>query len=367
MGKAIINEFEPDYVIHPGQVLEETLEAQGLSKNEFAERTGLTPKTVSLIIARKAPVTSDNAIAFERVLGVSAHIWSNTDAEYRLFKSHQKVQEELKSAIEWSQKFPLDALVKRRVIPSGLNSEQKAAALLNFFRVRNPQAWDTRYGNISVAFRSSPAFTSDYRSVVTWLRIAELKAERIQTNPYSIPSFNRALRTIKTLTDEICTVFEPRMKELCRDSGVTLVMVSELPKTRLSGATRWLMRDKAMIALSLRYKFNDQFWFTFFHEAAHILKHGKNDVYVDEVDGLQTKKELEADSFAANFLIPKSDYHEFVSNNRFTRSTVKEFAQSVKLAPGIVVGRLQHDGIIDYSWLNDLKVKFELVENEGTK
>lgn len=363
MSKAIINEFEPDYVIHPGQILEETLEAQGLSKNEFAERTGLTPKTVSLIIAHKAPVTSDNAIAFERVLGVAAHIWSSIDAEYRLFKSRQKAQEEFRSAIEWSQQFPLDALVKRRVIPSGLNAEQKAAALLNFFRVKNPRTWAARYGNISVAFRSSPAFTSDYRAVVTWLRLAELKAEKIQTNPYSVTSFNNALRTIRILTDKSCKVFEPKMKKLCRDSGVALVMVSELPKTSLSGATRWLMRDKAMIALSLRYKFNDQFWFTFFHEAAHILKHGKNDVYVDEVDGLETKKELEAHRFAANFLIPKRDYEEFVSKNRFTRNTVTKFAQSIQLAPGIVVGRLQHDEIIDYSWLNNLKVKFELVEN----
>ncbi len=92
MVEPIINEFEPDYAVHPGQILEETLEAQGLTKSEFAKRAGLTPKTVSLIIASKAPVTSENAIAFERVLGISAHIWSSIDAEYRLFEARQKAQ-----------------------------------------------------------------------------------------------------------------------------------------------------------------------------------------------------------------------------------------------------------------------------------
>ena len=133
---------------------------------------------------------------------------------------------------------------------------------------------------------------------------------------------------------------------------------------RLSGATRWLTSGKAMIVLSLRHKSNDHFWFTFFHEAAHILKHGKTDVYVDEEDRMQTKQEAKADAFAANSLIPDRDYKCFTSDNRnrFSRSTVLQFARQINVAPGIVVGRLQHDKYVDYSWLNNLKVKFKLIE-----
>jgi addiction module HigA family antidote len=365
MGKAIINEFEPDYAVHPGQILEETLEAQGLSKKEFSERAGLTPKTVSFIISGQAPVVSDNAIVFERILGISAHIWSNIDAEYRLFTARQKAKEGLKSAVAWSKKFPLSDLVKRNVMPSGLSSEQKAGFLLDFFKVRGPEEWDVQYGNITVAFRSSPAFTSNYESVVTWLRLAELRAEKIQTKPYNASSFKIALAGIKTLTNKEPHIFEPKMKKLCSDSGVALVMVSELPKTRLSGATRWLTTDKALIALSLRHKWNDYFWFTFFHEAAHILKHGKNDVHVDEgrEDIPKTRHEVEADNFAANFLISKSQYREFVFKQIFTEASVKKFARDIGVAVGIVVGRLQHDHYIDYSWLNNLKAKFALNEN----
>ena len=358
----IINEFKPDYAVHPGTVLEEILESQGLSKSEFAERAGLTPKTVSLIVTGKAHVTPENAVVFERVLGISAHIWSNLDVEYRLFCARQEDQKNQASAVEWSKRFPLTSLSQRKIIPPDLNAEQKAVALLRLFGVRDINAWDARYGNIHVAFRSSAAFESNYEAVVTWLRLAEIKAEKIQTKPYAALEFKNALHEIRKLTDSNPDIFGPKMQTLCNDCGVALVMLSELPKTRLSGATRWLS-NKALIAMSLRHKSNNHFWFTFFHEAAHIVKHGKKDVYVDVDNHRSTKKEDEADKFAADFLIPVEKYNNFVSSTHpFTIDMICQFAHSIGIAPGIVVGRLQHDNHLDYSCFNNLKVKFTLKE-----
>jgi len=365
MANTVINEFVPDYAVHPGEILEEVLEAQDISKGEFAERSGLTAKTISWIITGKNPVTSENAIVFERVLGISAQIWNNLDAEFRLFQARQKARNCLDDAVEWSEKFPLAQLVKRGVIPNTKDPKEKAAALLNFFRVKNPDAWMALYGNMSVAFYKSAAFKSNYEAVVTWLRLAEIKAELIQTEVYDPKKFKESLSQIRSLTDKEPQIFEPKMKELCQKSGVALVLVSELPGTHLSGATRWLTSDKAMIALSLRHKSNDHFWFTFYHEAGHILKHGKKDVYIDETtDKAATKQEQEANKFAAAFLVPESEYHDFVRNYpNPTKHHVSDFARSVGIAPGIIVGRLQHDKIVSFSWLNDLKVRFQLVEN----
>jgi Zn-dependent peptidase ImmA (M78 family) len=141
---------------------------------------------------------------------------------------------------------------------------------------------------------------------------------------------------------------------------VAVVFVPELPKTRVSGATQWLNKDKALIQLSLRHKTNDHLWFTFFHEAGHILLHGKKDVFVDTVTGNDGEKEDEANTFAGDFLLPKRSYKEFADRHfKFSPTVINQFADDIGIAPGIVAGRLQHDGLLRYDACNDLKEKYE--------
>ena len=90
MATTTLNQYTPDHAIHPGEILEETLEARGITRTAFAERSGLSLKTVSQIIHGKAPVSPETAIHFERVLGVSANIWNNLSAYYRLYVANIK-------------------------------------------------------------------------------------------------------------------------------------------------------------------------------------------------------------------------------------------------------------------------------------
>jgi addiction module HigA family antidote len=76
--------FNPDYAAAPGEIIEEVLEARGMKKVELASRCGLSPKTISLILSGKAPVTPDTAIQLERVLGIASCTWNNLEANYRL-------------------------------------------------------------------------------------------------------------------------------------------------------------------------------------------------------------------------------------------------------------------------------------------
>jgi Zn-dependent peptidase ImmA (M78 family) len=187
-------------------------------------------------------------------------------------------------------------------------------------------------------------------------------AEEILTEPFNKSKFKGALNQIRTLTRDGPNIFEPHMKELCRKAGVALTFVSELPKTHLSGATRWLRPDKALIMLSLRHRSDDHFWFTFFHKAGHILLHGKTSVFIDE-EGRDTNEfEEEANRFAANTLIPERKYKAFVQRGRYYKEDILEFSRALGISPGIIVGRLQHDGKIPFNWHNRLKRKFRLFE-----
>ncbi len=151
-------------------------------------------------------------------------------------------------------------------------------------------------------------------------------------------------------------VFQPRLVGRCAAAGVAVAFVPELPNTGVSGATRRPGKDKALIQLSLRYKTDDHLWFTFFHEAGHILKHGKAVFLEASSNGLNDEREAEADAFAVGFLIPRAKFQAFAAQPRPTEAAIRKFAQNVGVAPGIVVGRLQHDGSLPYrSGCNRLK------------
>jgi Zn-dependent peptidase ImmA (M78 family) len=124
----------------------------------------------------------------------------------------------------------------------------------------------------------------------------------------------------------------------------------------------WLSKDKALLMLSLRHKSDDHFWFSFFHEAAHILLHGKKMLFADEVNSVDTPEEHEANRFAANLLIPARDFQRFTEKGDCkSKKAILAFAKRLGIAPGIVVGRMQHEEIIPFSWHADLKRKFEIV------
>jgi addiction module HigA family antidote len=354
--------YEPDYVVTPGEILEENLEAHNIKKNDLAQRCGLSTKTVSLIINGTAPISPETALCFQRVLGVSANIWSNLEANYRLSLAKKNEIQELAKSIEWATKFPLKQLIDRGLVEKKPNKVEIVGQLLTFFGVGSVKAWEEKYEYMQVSFRCSPSFTSSRESVASWLRIGELCANKVECKIYNKTLFAKALSTIQTMTTEDPDVFEPKMRRLCAEAGVALVFVSELPGTHLSGATMWLNKDKALIILSLRHKREDYFWFCFFHEAGHVLLGSKKSIFLDEMNYFKDTEEDLANEFASNTLISPDLYKAFVVQNDFTPVAIENFAQQLGIASGIVVGRLQHDREINWRTLNELTRKFELIE-----
>jgi Zn-dependent peptidase ImmA (M78 family) len=211
-----------------------------------------------------------------------------------------------------------------------------------------------------VVYRTSRVFESDPGAVSAWLRKGELVAREIACKPYDEISFKAVLKTIRGLTVRPPEEFQNEVVRLCADAGVAVVFVPELPKMRASGATWWLTSTKAVIQLSLRYKSNDHLWFSFFHEAGHILLHGKKDIFIE--DNENNEKEDEANRYASESLIPSNRFKVFLSSTRLSKDAIGRFATEIGIAPGIVVGRLQHDGHLPPSHCNDLKTRLKWKE-----
>ena len=357
MVKPIVNQYSPDDVSPPGETLQETLDTIGMPQAELARRMGKTPKNINEIIKGKAPICPATALELERVLGITAGFWGNRERDYREALARQKEQERLQSLVTWLETIPVSAMAKKGWIPSCRDKVQKLQEVLNFFGVVDPQQWEDLWNTGALAaFRKSPAFRSKPGAVAAWLRKGELDAQRLQCGEYDESRFRGALKTLRSLTADPPEEFCPEIVRHCADAGVAVVFVPQLPGTRASGATRWLTPRKALIQLSLRYKTTDHLWFTFFHEAGHILRHGKRDVFLDELTGQEGDKEEDANTFAGDFLIPPREYEQLISSGSLTKDKVRQFASRIGVAPGIVVGRLQHEKQIPYSHLNNLKL-----------
>ena len=354
--------FQPDYAIHPGETLAETLEELGMSQAELAQRMGRPLQMISEIIQGKKAITAETALQLERATGVPASFWNSSQRNYEATLARLEEERGLAPDSSWLKQFPLKALFSLGWVPLCDSPSEQLRALLNFFGVAGIKEWKNFWTAPEAAYRKSTAFEANPMAAAAWLRQGERTAQQIRTDPYSQESFVKALHEIRRLTTCDADAFVPRATELCRAAGVALVFVPELPATRAYGATRWLTPSKAILQLSLRGRTDDFLWFTFFHETAHILKHGKRDVFIEAPDGATDqetrRKEQEADTFASEFLIPKHALNEFRQQARFTTQTVQRFAAQLGIAPGIVVGRLQHEQLLPFTDLNALKRRF---------
>ena len=356
--------YEPDFAIHPGETLLETLAAIGMSQKELAERTGRPLKTVNEIVQGKAAITADTALQLERVLGVAASFWNNAQRNYEAQLARIAETEALRRDVAWLKEFPLSQMSKMGWVPKLADPIEQLRAVLSFFGVAGVEEWRQLWQQPEVVFRKSRAFAANPQSVAAWLRAGEREAQQIATQPFDKDKFSAALHEIRRHTTSEPETFEPLMKRRCAEAGVALVFVPEVTGTRAFGATRWLTSEKAIIQLSLRGKADDFLWFTFFHEAAHLLKHGKRDVFIESSAGTDTqRKEEEADTFAADFLIPRAAYRDLVALKPLTASKLEQFAAHQGIAAGIVVGRLQHDKVIPFTDHNGLKRRFEFNPN----
>jgi len=368
MAEAEKKAFRPNYAVPPGETLKETIESLGMTQAELAQRTGRPKKTINEIIKGKAAIIPDTAIQLERVLGVPASFWNNLERNYQETMARLREEEQLQSQIKWLKSFPMAELVKKGWLPKEKSDVEKLRALLNFFGVAGINEWKAIWENSEASYRRSLAFQSKPAAVAAWLRKGEVEALKIECQPFRERAFRAALIRIRGLTGESPEVFEPKMKNLCAEAGAAVVFIPELPGTHLYGATRWIGTTKALIQLSLRGKSDDHLWFTFFHEAGHILLHEKKDVFIEaEGEGCReiggSEKEQEANRFAQDLLIPPDEYQAFLDADRFDEFEIQGFAKEIGIPPGVAVGRLQHDNVIPFSAANSLKKRFKFRED----
>ena len=357
----------PDWTSPPGETILDVLEERGWSQAELAERTGFTRKHINQLMKGSAGITEETALKLERVLGSTAGFWLTREAQYRESLARLAELKDLEPFVPWLDLLPIADMVRLGWVSRTTSKVRRVAECLQFFGVATVEAWTERYGRLGAAYRASEKLALKQGAVSAWLRHGEIQSETRSAPPFDRPALVALVPHLRALCREPDpSVFLPRLVGLCENVGIVVVVARVPSGCPVSGATKWLNSDRALVMLSFRHKSNDQFWFTFFHEIAHLLLHGKRLLFLEGLEaGLNSAQEVEANQWATNILIPQQTAKQLGRLGSGPKAII-EFAESIGLPPGIVVGRLQHEGLLPWTTtLNGLK-EFYLWPSEVT-
>lgn len=368
--------YEPDYAVPPGESLLEILDERGMSQAELARRTGISPKHVNLMVKGAASISPDTALKLDLVLGVPARVWNSLEANYQGHVSRLQSSKELMQYENWASRELMKELMQRGFIERAGDKVEQVRQALRFFGVASVSAWSSTWDEsaATAAYRKAK-LQGDPVALAAWMRIGELRAAEVETEPFDRARLREVLLEVRALTRQPSpAVWCARLEELCSSAGVVVIIEKELPKARVNGIARWLTPSKALIQLSLRYLRDDIFWFTFFHEAGHLILHGKRSgprdipqTFIDPdlptfIDTGESggPSEDEANAFASDMLIPVARIAELQRLNSL--ADVSRFAEELGVSPGIVVGRLHHEGLKPHSWGAGLFVRYRFAD-----
>lgn len=354
--------FQPDWVSAPGETIADILEQQNLSASQFAERMRCAPEDAVELLSGRGRITIETARRLEALLGGSARFWMTRESQYRQDLSRLKREARPESAAGWLTELPLKDMIEFGWIEAVPRPAGAVAACLKFFGVGDVGKWRETYFEVleMAAFRTSPSFESQPGAVAAWLRQGEIESTSIDCNPWDAKRFRGVLSNIRALTrKKDPNFFIPELVRRCAECGVAVVILRAPTGCRASGATRFLSPVKALLLLSFRYLSDDHFWFTFFHEAGHLLLHSRSALFLEVIEMASiTKEENEANEFAAHMLVPPEFQSALLEVPKSGLEVVR-FARRVGISPGIVVGQLQHLHRIKRSQLNNLKRRFK--------
>ena len=358
-------QLQKELISPPGDTIQETIDTIGMSQAELAERMGRPKEKLNDIIKGREPITMKTAILLDRVLGIPVSFWMEREREYRIELSQIEQQEFLESCFDWLNMFPVRELKKMNWLPDVPDKAAIADALLRFFGIASPQQWEDIYLKeaVATAFKISLANTQSPHAISAWIRIGEHKSATQKLPEFDKSAFTSALDEIKDLVIHQPEDFKDQLQEICARCGVAVLYTPCLPKAPISGATWWKGKNP-IIQLTGRYKTNDSFWFAFYHEAAHILKHGKKEIFLEDLQGspIDEAKEDEANQFAQKYLFPKVAFDGLTEISKISDEDILAFAKHYKTHPAIIVGQLQHSGIMGYNQGTHFKVQINLFD-----
>jgi HTH-type transcriptional regulator/antitoxin HigA len=347
------NNLKPARVFPPGRILNREIEARGWTQKDLADIMNRPPQVINEIIKGTKQITPETAIQLSKALGTSAIFWQNLEANYQLYLAKkQKDDSDIERRSRLYTIAPVAELIKRQWIPPTDSLDELEQVICEFLGINSPSEDPVLAAN----FRHNNQLNPEETSLIAWKKRVEYLVKKQEVSDFKIEQFKIAIPSIIACAEEEEMI--AKIPKILKDLGIYFIIVPHLNKTYLDGAT-FYVDNNPVIALTLRYNRIDSFWFTLMHEIGHIFA-GHKGIYLDDLTHLEdNKQELEANKLAKDWLISPNSFTEFIKKNnpKFSGKVITNFAKIQQIHPGIILGRLQYEGLVDYKNLRKYLVK----------
>lgn len=349
--------YRPFINVGPGEVIRKDLSALNWTQEDLARVMGMSVKAVNEIIKNKSGITLETARLLGKAFGQSPEFWLNLDAAYRLQQVEESDQER---DIEQHALILKHMPVKEMIRKGWLKPYNKVSELVRQVKdFWNAPTIDFRWMEAASEpwYRKSQAyenFTKYY--ALTWYQMAKNVAHSRKAPVYrkrKLEELASKLAHHSTRTQGVAEFLHSL--ESC---GVKFFVLKHLPKTYLDGAS---FRDgeNPVVVYTCRFNHLDNFWFTLAHEIAHVILHldRQDACFLDDMQSQSSEKpEVEADAYAAQLIKAEeikrfcASFSKYISTER-----VQRCAEALQVGEALVVGVLQHSGIVPFKNLNRFK------------
>lgn len=337
----------------PGVTIREQLENRGMRQNEFAKRMGMTEKHISHLINGEVRLTPDVALRLELVLGIPARVWNNLEATYQEKAARAVAENEMDADVELVKSIPYREMASFHWVEDVKDAKERVYQLRRFFEVAKLEVLSSLLIP-GIAFRRTATNESSDYALAVWAQKARIEARNIETAKINLKLLDESIYRIREMTTMDPAFFCPQLTQRLAACGIAIVFLPHIGGSFLHGAS-FFDGDHIVVGLTVRGKSADRFWFSLFHECCHILKG-----HIADPSITTEEQEREADAFARDVLISEDVYRSYVESKSFGKDSILEFSKKIGIDPGIVVGRLQKDGFIQYNWYNDLKTQYQI-------
>lgn len=349
-----VTDYQTDWPQSPGATIVSLAKSRGEILSALFEELG--PEFIDVVRHRKR-ISPHLASSLEERLGGSRRFWLRRDAAFQKAMAESSTETEA----EWVRGIPYADIANLGWLPKTRKFNEKLNNLYDFFGCDNLREWRNIYGQTleRVAFRTSFSFENDASATLSWLRMGDILAEKIDANEFDPDRLRSRLPELREQCRKASpNVFLPNVRQILSEVGVRFIVVRSPKGCRASGATRLCRGGQATLQMSFRYLSDDHFWFTFFHEIGHLVLHRDSEMFLEGDFVERDQAEIEANSFSAEILIP-AKYRERLASIPKGKRDIMRFAFEIGVSPGILVGQMQHVGLIPHASMNFLKRRYK--------
>lgn len=340
--------YENLIAFHPGSYIEDVIDDLNVTQAEFAERLGVSPKTISKLVNGEIRLSHDVALKLDRLTGIDYQTWMNLQNAYE-----KKIDEinESKKADEWNilQWMDFGYIKALGLIKNKRYQKREKLAVWRKLLNISSLTYLSKF-NSAVSYRNTRQF--DDKAIINsnvMLEIATGIARDITDVKLNRAKLKGYLPEIKKMVKQELSEFYEPLESLLQECGVVLVGLPHLKNSNLNGATKKFNNGSVLLLITDRNKGADIFWFSLMHEIGHILE-GDFHTDIDEYN----KKEERADRFAREFFIPDLAYEDFATNKDFSIESIQKFSENHQILPCILLGRLKREGYVEYHQYSEL-------------